>query len=157
VPVSNVGIVYSKSQEVVRRVINLHIGIVDGEPNRLLPEHEIEVINEEQAFLRHQQAMHPNEGWATIPRAVYETFSHARHIHDHLGLKGIPAVTDRCAVVNRYGLVVAVGCYDPFIDLHPAGEIVPHATVEVGGTLINGLYNPPAFLLVYASRHLIRA
>jgi hypothetical protein len=153
VPVTKVGIVYSKSQQVVRRIVKLHVGLVDGEPNRLLPAHE---IDEEQGFDHHKTVMHPNEGWAEIPIPVYDAFTDHWHVHDHLGLTGVPSVTDRCAVVNRHGLVVAVGCYDPFIDTHPEGEIVPHATAMPGGTLINGVYNPPVFLLVYSAPFLRR-
>lgn len=135
---TQVGVVYSAAQQIIRRVI--------------VPDSDSQLA----AF---QQLMMPGEAWNTIPLASYNKLTSPQAIHDFLGLTGQPGVTDRCVVVNSAGLVTLSCCADPGIDA-PNGVmlntdhatvgnfLVQHATASVGGTLVNGVYTPPAVAVI---------
>lgn len=134
-----VGIVYSKNQQVIRRIIHTRwLGYnADRTP---IPDPNAD----DSQLQHHKNAMHPNEAWAEIPFADYDAITSDIDIHTHLGLTGIPRVTDRC-IVHANGQVHAVVCGDPTIDTHPLGTLVADTTGQaaVGMAVVNGVAQIP--------------
>ena len=135
--VSKVAVVYSKNQQVVRRIIHFD-RIADSSVERgwrVMTPDELALLDEEQELARHAAACHELEVFATIPHHIYHAFEHVDHIHAHLGLKGKPGEHDRHAIVDDEGNVVGVTLCDPAIDTHPTHHYVPHQTAIVGDKL----------------------
>lgn len=105
----NIGIVYSKNQSVIRRVIKLdHAGACAAH-------HE-----------PHKKNLHVMEGWLEIPQEIYDTLDAAgleAHVAKIIGEKK----DDRCKVICPItGDCKHIIHADPDIDFHPDGKIVRH-------------------------------
>lgn len=111
-PVTKVGIVYSKSQNRIRRVIlsDFDDGHIDRHKNYLLQ----------------------GEGWLEIPLNTYNALT-KDSIDDHIEtLLGGKASSHTCAVIDANNTIIACVCADPVIDDHPDGVIIQEDGAEVG-------------------------
>lgn len=137
---TQVGIIYSSSQKVIRQII--HTRWLGYDKNR----NPIPDPNADDSSLdAHKNAMLPGESWATIPISDYDTITSHSGLHTYLGLTGTPGVSDRC-IVHGNGLVKAVVLGDPQIDTHPLGALVADTTGKavVGLSVVNGIAQIPA-------------
>lgn len=138
-PAQNVGIVYSKNQQVIRRVIHTRWIGYDENHNPI-----IDPNAHDDLLKPHKEKLFPGEGWTVIPCDIYDSHKHVMDHHTFLKLKGIPGVTDRC-IVHDGGNVKAVVLADPLIDTHPAGMLATDVTgqAEVGHAVIKGVAQIP--------------
>ncbi len=89
-----IGVVYSKSQRIRRRLI----------------------ISDKNIDLH--KIIHPNEGWLDIPEDVYESGGLNSYIEKQIG----PPLSDDCCVISAKGIELFIKA-DPTIDVHELGEI----------------------------------
>lgn len=144
-PSTKVGIVYSKSQGIIRRTIDARQRTIPH-PDR--PGESLRIWDKEFArdthLLPHWAGMARGEAWEEIPVEVYDTFRVPLDAHRYLGLKGIPAITDRYCVVSPDGYVKAVVCADPSCgDTHPDGRLIHDLKAVVGWRYIKGIFVSP--------------
>lgn len=120
-PVTKVGVIYSKAQNLRRSVI------VCG--------------NDDSQYEQFKSALHPNEGWLDIPLEDYASFTldpnditaGAYALDAYIAqILGAPPSSDKCAVINGED-IVSVCCADPSIDEHPDGWIIQDDAAQVGG------------------------
>lgn len=138
----NIGIIYSASQQIIRRTIDPRwlgwdrTGQTTNDPYFRVPDPNAE--NEEAAMA--QIALKNGEAWAVVPIDEYDTHTHPLQTHQYLGLTGIPGITDRC-IVHDGVKVQAVITGDPAIDTHSLGTVIADATgkASVGMQVVNGV------------------
>lgn len=136
--VSKVAVVYSKNQQIVRRIIHFD-RVIDPSSEkgwRILTPEECALIDEEKELKHHAASCHELEVFTTIPHHIYHAFEHVDHIHAHLGLKGIPGEHDRHAIVDDEGNVMGVTLCDPAIDSHPTHRYIHHPHAITGDKLV---------------------
>ena len=110
---TKVGVVYSKSQYVVRRVIYSDSS-----------DEEVDI---------HQECLLNGEGWIDIPINVYHSFKSPIEIQSYIAsaLLSIPT-SDNCAVVDGSNMIIACVRADPIIDDHPDGILICDGPATAG-------------------------
>jgi hypothetical protein len=122
----NIGIVYSKSQEIIRRRIDTRIEVRD-----LGRKHDdgsvwlesVNVPGDDKQLSHHKSLILPGEAWAEIPDHIHDSWGADSYLkaHEYLCLKGNSGVDDHHIVVNRQGDQIGSHLMDPEIDA-PEGK-----------------------------------
>jgi hypothetical protein len=113
-PITKVGIIYSKSQNLRRKVI---IPEVDDS--------EVDI---------HKNYLLPGEAWMEIPMDVYTQYDHPTDVDAFVSiqLNSAEPMNDWCLVVDANSIILACIPADPIIDDHPLGHIICDAPAMVG-------------------------
>lgn len=139
--ITRVGIHYSASQQVIRQIHHFD-RIVDPVTGkwRMMTAAEVAAADENKLISHQQRKTKPGEVFTTMPHADYHSINAHQAVHSYLGLTGVAGVTDRHAVVDKTGNVVAVVFGDPAVDIHPAGDLVAHPSAIAGDKIVKGVF-----------------
>ena len=113
--VTIVGVVYSKSQSLRRKVIKSDTSDTD--------------------IRLHKNYCLAGEGWLEIPIDIYNSFRLPQEVDEWVTQAlGSSPLSDICAVIDADNNIVAVLCGDPVTDSHPHGVLIQEDEAAVGST-----------------------